>query len=346
MGGVQSSDVTPPTPYLTQSHTYTLKMPKKMNTDKAAAAVYQNAKAIEEAKNSGGIFGAVTRSLGNRGFEIQLRLAEKGKSTHGVLVQATPRKLFQGGKKAPIRIAVGHVVLLAGELKAKDAGIQRPLEIVARLDNRAEIQELIKAGRMSSTMLGIAETAGAVETEKELAKEVLFEEEEDDEFWTAGLQEAKGGLKQQRQAAETVATISARVATLMGQKEGRRKGADGCVAEGKTLTAAKGSAAAMLDAELTVEEMTPAEQAEFIRWRAARQVLHSARQAAGGGPRVTVAQVEREIMLAAQTAESAAEEATLREELACAARAAEISEFLAQRTIAENWDDEVNIEDL
>jgi hypothetical protein len=320
-------------------------MPKQMNTDKAAAAVYQNAKAIEEAKKSGGLFGAVTKALGNRGFEITLRLAEKGKSPIGVTVQATPRKLFQGGRKAPIRIAVGHVVLLAGELTY--SARQRPLEIIGRLDSKAEIGELIKMGRMSSAVLGIAETAGAVETEKVADEELFEEDEEDDAMWTAGMQEAKGGLRQQRQAADTVATIAARVATLRGDKKCRQKGADGSVSTGRALIAAKGHARELLAAELTVETLTPAEQAEFIRWRASQKIVHSARMAAGGGgPRVTVAQVEHEMKVAAQTAQSAAEQAAVRAEMESAAHVAELREFLQQRKVAENWDDEVNIEDL
>jgi hypothetical protein len=322
-------------------------MPKKMNTDKAAAAVYQNAKAIEEAKKSGGLFGAVTKALGNRGFEITLRLAEKGKSPVGVTVQATPRKLFQGGRKAPIRIAVGHVVLLAGELTY--SARQRPLEIVGRLDSKEEINELITMGCMSSAVLGIAETAGAVETGKtKIAEEDLFESDESgEEFWASGLQEAKGGLKEQRKAAETVATIAARVATLRGDKKDRQKGSDGSVSSGRALIAAKGHADELLAAELTVETLTPAEQAEFIRWRASQKIVHSARMAAGGGgPRVTVAQVEHEMKVAAQTAQSAAEQAAVRAEMESAAHVAELREFLQQRKVAENWDDEVNIEDL
>lgn len=322
-------------------------MPKKMNTDKAAAAVCQNARAIQEAMRTRvGTFGAVTKALGNRAFEIQLRVAEKGQR---MTVQATPRALFQGGKKAPIRISVGHVVLLAGEVKVVGEGVQRPLEIVARLDSRKEIRELIEMGLMSSAVLGIAETAGAVETAAmPLAKDKLFneEDEDDDAMWTAGLQEAKGGLKQQRQAAETVATIASRVAILQGQKEGRRKGVDGYAAEGKALTTTKGGAHELLNAELTAEELTPAQQAEFIRWRAAKHVIHSARMAAGGGgPHVTVAQVEYELKVAAQTAQSAAEQAAVRQEMDSAARVEELREFLGMRKVAENWDD-VDLDDL
>jgi hypothetical protein len=312
-------------------------MPKKMNTNKAAAAVYQNAKAIEDAKRNGGLFGAVTRALGNRGFEVQLRVAAKGESTHGVLVQATPRTLFQGGKKAPVRIAVGHVVLLAGELKGKDCGQQRPLEIVARLDSKDEIRELIKLGLMSPAVLGIAETAGAVVAAAEVADEDLFDSNESDEdFWTAGLKEVKGGLKAQRQAAETVATITARVATLKAQKGG--KGIDGSVELGDL-------ADPMLFSDPDYER--------FTRWRAHKAV---AVKMAGGGsvaaPQLqaeavqTMAQLMAQFKLEKEAALHAADQAAIVAQADAMQRAAEVKAWAAKQSTKENWDDEVNIEDL
>jgi len=314
-------------------------MPKKMNTNKAAAAVYQNAKAIEDAKRNGGLFGAVTRALGNRGFEVQLRVAAKGESTHGVLVQATPRTLFQGGKKAPVRISVGHVVLLAGELKGKDCGQQRPLEIVARLDSKDEIRELIKLGLMSPAVLGIAETAGAVVAAAEVADEDLFDSNESDEdFWTAGLKEVKGGLKAQRQAAETVATITARVATLKAQKGG--KGIDGSVELGDL-------ADPMLFSDPDYER--------FTRWRAHKAV---AVKMAGGGsvaaPQLqaeavqTMAQLMAQFKLEKEAALHAADQAAIVAQADAMQRAAEVKAWAAKQGAKENWDDEdeVCIDDL
>jgi len=314
-------------------------MPKKMNTNKAAAAVYQNAKAIEEFKRNGGLAGAVTRALGNRGFEVQLRVAAKGESTHGVLVQATPRTLFQGGKKAPVRIAVGHVVVLAGELKGKDCGQQRPLEIVARLDSKDEIRELIKLGRISPAVLGIAETAGAVVAAAEVADEDLFDSNEaDEDFWTAGLKEVKGGLKAQRQAAETVATITARVATLKAQKGS--KGIDGSVELGDL-------ADPMLFSDPDYER--------FTRWRAHKAV---AVKMAGGGsvaaPQLqaeavqTMAQLMAQFKLEKEAALHAADQAAIVARAESIQRAAEVQAWAAKQGAKENWDDEdeVRIEDL
>jgi hypothetical protein len=298
--------------------------------------------AIENAKTTGGLFGAVTRALGDRGFEVTLRSTPlKGaRST----VQATPRKLFQGGKKAPIRIAVGHVVLLAGELRyAGDQRGQLPLEIVARLDSKAEISELIKMGLISSDLLGIAETAGAVET-AQVVKEDLFESDgSDEDFWTAGLQEVKGGLKAERKAAETVATISARVATLAGAKEARKagkaKGVDGSVDVGD-----------LADATL----FSDPDYERFKRWRAHKAT--AVKMAAGGSSAQPVVQADAALTMAElllqfklekEAAERAADQRAIVAAEEAAAKGAEVKAWMAKQPVKENWDDEeVNLDDL
>ena len=313
-----------------------------MNTNRAASAVHQNAMAIESAKKNGGLFGAVTRALGDRGFEVTLRPAMKGESGQRCTVQATPRKLFQGGKKAPVRIAVGHVVLLAGELRA--AGDQRPqlpLEIVARLDSRSEIQQLVKEGILPAAILGIAETAGAVETVT-AAKEDLFESDgSDEDFWTAGLQEVKGGMRDARKAAETVATISARVATLKGAKAGK-KGMDGSVEAGD-----------LADPAL----FSDPDYERFKRWRAHKA---TAVKMAGGGSVAspvpvpvlqadavqTMAELMEQFRLEKEAAMMAADQATIVAAAEAAAKGAETKAWLAKQAVKDNWDDEVDINDL
>ena len=313
-----------------------------MNTNRAASAVHQTAMAIESAKKNGGLFGAVTRALGDRGFEVTLRPAMKGESGQRCTVQATPRKLFQGGKKAPVRIAVGHVVLLAGELRA--AGDQRPqlpLEIVARLDSRSEIQQLVKEGILPAAILGIAETAGAVETVT-AAKEDLFESDgSDEDFWTAGLQEVKGGMRDARKAAETVATISARVATLKGAKAGK-KGMDGSVEAGD-----------LADPAL----FSDPDYERFKRWRAHKA---TAVKMAGGGsvaspvPVVpvnaeavqTMAELMEQFRREKEAAMMAADQATIVAAAEAAAKGAETKAWLAKQAVKDNWDDEVDINDL
>ncbi|NDG50788.1 MAG: hypothetical protein EBY30_17550 [Rhodospirillales bacterium] len=254
--------------------------------------------------------------------------------------QATPRTLFQGGKKAPVRIAVGHVVLLAGELKGKDCGIQRPLEIVARLDSKDEIRELIKLGLMTPAVLGIAETAGAMaNAAAEVATDDLFDSDESDgDFWAAGLKDVKGGLKAQRQAAEAVATITARVATLKAQKGG--KGIDGSVELGDL-------ADPMLFSDPDYER--------FTRWRAHKAV---AVKMAGGGsvaaPQLqaeavqTMAQLMAQFKLEKEAALHAADQAAIVAHADAMQRAADVKAWAAKQSTKENWDDEdeVNIEDL
>jgi hypothetical protein len=318
---------------------------------KAAAAATQNWAAIKAAKESGGLFGAVTKQLGNGGFEITLRKAgTKGQRT---TVQATPRGLFG---KGVMRIAVGHVVLLAGELSS--SGIQRPLEIVGRLDSRAEIQELVDMGHLPAEVLGIAETAGAVETaaRAEVATEDLFDSEgSDEDFWVQGVADVKGGLKAERKAQETAATIAARVAGLKGARLAaasgtKRKGVDGGVDVGNVE-----------DATL----FSDPDYERFTRWRAHKA---TARVMAGGGsvavavaspvpvpvPAVnaeavqTMAELMQQFKLEKEAAERAADQAAIVAAAEAAAKGAEAKAWLAKQPVKENWDDEeeVDINDL
>jgi hypothetical protein len=319
---------------------------------KAAAAATQNWAAIKAAKESGGLFGAVTKQLGNGGFEITLRKAGiKGQRT---TVQATPRGLFGRGV---MRIAVGHVVLLAGELSS--SGIQRPLEIVGRLDSRAEIQELVDLGHLPAEVLGIAETAGAVETaaRAEVATEELFDSEgSDEDFWVQGVADVKGGLKAERKAQETAATIAARVAGLKGARMAaasgtKRKGVDGGVEVGD-----------MADIALVSDP----DYERFKRWRAHKA---TARVMAGGGsvamamaspvmasPNVpvvnaeavqTMAELMQQFKLEKEAAERAADQAAIVAAAEAAAKGAEAKAWLAKQPVKDNWDDEeVNIDDL
>lgn len=312
-----------------------------MNTSKAAAAVFQNDKAIKAAKKTGGLFGAVTKALGSRGFQIHVRIQTKGSPDRDVLIQATPRKLFQGGQKAPIRIAVGHVVLLAGELRTD--GVQRPLEIVGRLDSRSEIQELVKSGLMPAAILGIAESAGAVESHKATEDDIFESDDSDDDFWTAGLREVKGGLKAQRKLAETVASISARVSTLNranapGVK--RAKGIDGTLDAGD-----------LADPSL----FNDPEYQRFSRWRAHKETalaMSAGGSSAAASVKPAAVQTAQELMalfrLEAETARLAAEQELIVAKDNAAARVAAVRAEIAGQTVKDNWDDEdlVDINDL
>lgn len=319
-------------------------MPKKPNMKKAAAAATQNWAAIQEAKESGGVFGAVTKQLGNGGFQVTLRsVAIKGART---TVQATPRGLF--GKGA-MRIAVGHVVLLAGELNTL-SHVQRPLEIVGVLDSRSEIRELIKLGFLPADVLGVAETAGAVETaaREAVAKEDLFgadkeEGEEEEDFWVKGLADVKGGLKAERKAQETAATIAARVAGLKGARTAaaagvKRKGVDGGVVVGDV-------------ADATLYEDPDFER--FKRWRAHKATARA--MAAGGSSAAgslqpeavqTVAELMEQFKLEAEAARTAAEQAAIVAAMEAGQKASEVKAWMAKQAVKENWDDEVDLADL
>lgn len=305
-------------------------MPKNMNTNRAASAVFQNEKALDDAETHGGaLFGAVVKTLGNRSFQINLGSVTK------TLVQATPRKLFQGGRKAPIRIAVGHVVLLAGTLTGNN--MQRPLEIVGLLDSKERIRGLIKAKAMGPEILAIAESAVEQETKEDKVDDVVTFEEAPasvipEDFWAEGLKDVKGGLREQRKAAETAATIKARVDTLKGQKAKKAKGMDGGVVFG--------------DASDPTLFSDPDYQT-FTRWRAYKSSQASAPSAGGG---CAAAQTEAELMaifkLEKEAAEAAAQQRAIAEAEDGAAHAAALRAQLSAKKVPENWDDEINLDDL
>lgn len=317
MAAYKSRDIIPL--HFTQSN-----MPKNINTKKSASALFQNQKAIDRAWKVDVTFGAVTRALGNGGFEVSLAEAS---------VQATPRGLFGKGS---VHIAVGHVVIVEGQMRGKDdKRASLPMEIVARLDSKADIQLFIKKGRMPAVILRIAESAGVMDS-SEAAEEDIFEEAEGEEaFWGA---DVKGGMKQQRKAEEARRTIAARVA---GLKSGRGKHIDGSVAVGEAMGLSSGTAHNLLAEAQDAESMTLEQRAEFIAWRESKKPVHVARVA---GP--SAAAVEKELRVAAEMAYSAADQAAICAEQAAAAHAAEVREFFAQRRVADNWDDEVNIADL
>jgi hypothetical protein len=310
-------------------------MPKRPNTKKAAAAACQNWQAIENAKRNGGLFGAVIKRLGNGGFQVQLQQT----STKGgrLQVQASPRGLFTNGS---MKITVGHVVLLAGELMP--VGLQqRPLEIVGRLENKAEIRDLIRAGHMPASVLAIADSASASESAQQVAEDDLFESDDSEDFWVQGVADVRGGLKAERKAQETAATIAARVASLKGARSAaasglKRKGMDGGVDAGDVA-----------DPLL----FSDPDYARFQRWRAHKE---KAVTMAGGGsvaPTAAASQTVEELMalfrLEQETARMAAENAAIAAREDTAARTVALRAELAGQTVKDNWDDEeVDINDL
>jgi hypothetical protein len=314
-------------------------MPKRPNTKKAAAAACQNWQAIENAKRNGGLFGAVIKRLGNGGFQVQLQQSGNGR----LQVQASPRGLFTNGS---MKITVGHVVLLSGELMPVGAQ-QRPLEIVGRLENKAEIRDLIRAGHMPASVLAIADSASASESAQQVAEDDIFESDDSEDFWVQGVADVRGGLKAERKAQETAATIAARVASLKGARSAaasglKRKGMDGGVDAGD-----------LADPLL----FSDPDYARFQRWRAHKE--KAVKMSAGGSsslapatPLAAPSQTVEELMalfrLEQETARMAAENAAIADREDTAARTVALRAELAGQTVKDNWDDEdlVDINDL
>jgi hypothetical protein len=180
------------------------------------------------------------------------------------------------------------------------------------------------------------------------AKEDLFESDgSDEDFWTAGLQEVKGGMRDARKAAETVATISARVATLKGAKTGK-KGMDGSVEAGD-----------LADPAL----FSDPDYERFKRWRAHKAT--AVKMAGGGSVAVmamaspvpvatpinaeavqTMAELMEQFRLEKEAAIMAADQAAMAAAAEAAAKGAETKAWLAKQAVKDNWDDEVDINDL
>lgn len=293
-------------------------MPAKKNIKKSAAALFQNAKAIDKAMEEGATFGAVIRRLGNGAFSIQLD--EKGKEK----VQGTPRGLFTSGT---MRIHVGQLVIVEG------ASATRPWEIVALIDEKSTADALVKRGRLSAKLVGVANAAGAVEEAEAPKEDIFLPAKGEEDFWTQGVADVRGGLKAERKAQEEAATISARVATLKGSKTAK-KGVDGGVAVGS-----------LADPLLFSGE----ELHRFKRWRAHKAKMAAAAPAPSGGALVPAPLTEEDLRVQFK---AEAEAARLAAEFAAAAtaeaervRAEAARAALAAMPVKENWDD-IDLEDL
>lgn len=283
-------------------------MPKKPSIKKGAAALYQNSMAIERAWKHDVVFGAVTKRLGNGAFNVMISDKKS--------IMATPRGLFTKGS---MPIAVGQVVIVVGTDRMEgDNRSSLPWEIVARLDETTQIKDLIEGGRMPAEILALASTAGAVDSGANVADEDLFESDASDEaFWEKGVADVRGGMKEQRKAQETKRTIASRIASLQA---GRKGGLDGGVTVGD-----------LADPTL----FTDANLEKFKRWRASKP---KAVTMSVGGTVVEPAPMEEPVAL--PTLYSA--QAEVDEHL----RIADIKAFLAMQPVKDNWDDEIDINDL
>jgi len=223
-----------------------------------------------------------------------------------------------------MRIHVGQLVIVEG------ASYTRPWEIVGLIDQKSTADALVKGGRLSAKLVGVANAAGAVEEEEAPKEDLFLPAEGEEDFWTQGVADVRGGLKAERKAQEEAATISARVACLKSDKA--KKGTDGGVAVGD-----------LADPTLFSGD----EQERFKRWRAHKAKRAAAAPASGGAlPPLT----EEDLMVLfrdeAEAARLAAELAAAATAEADRARAEAGRAELAARPVKENWDDDIDLDDL
>jgi translation initiation factor IF-1 len=172
-------------------------MTKTANIKKSSAALFQNQKQIKRAYDPKQevTFAAVEKCLGSAQFQLRL--------TGNKSAKGTPRGLFTSGT---MRVSAGQIVLVEGNAKIG-------LEIVARFDDLAQAQELVKLGRMPADILIAAGASGAVATV--VAEDDLFDytgAESSEGFEPS----AKGGTKGARAQRDAHAAIQARVEQLSG----------------------------------------------------------------------------------------------------------------------------------
>lgn len=304
-------------------------MPKKRNLSKSAAALFQNEKRIELAFSAETIFGVVAKKLGNGSFHVNRSLGN-GK---GYVALATPRGLFTRGSMC---IEVGHVVILEGVERVEgDRRAALPMEIVARIDGKAVLEQLKKKGVLTSADYNyILSTSASAGSEQNIAEDDIFEREEeiDDAAWEQGIAELKQSSKAQRKEEETMRSIAARVGSLKSSKKGL------------------GGSAIIGDASkpLVVEEEPQQEDEEedyaaFLRSsKLPTQAAESVK--AAEGPDTS----DLDAILTAQKRRlgqiEAARDASL---MAAEAAAAKVAMAVKSKKVLANWDDEeIAIEDL
>jgi len=286
-------------------------MPKQANVKKSAAALFQNQKQIKNAAAGKTVFAAVAKGLGRAQFQLVL--------TGGKNVVGTPRGLFT---KGTMRISVGQVVIVEGlQRKEGDARADLPWEIVARIDSDSEAKQLVKSGKMPADVLRFATTANAVETAT-VSNDDLFEE--DEEFWEQGAADVRGGVRAARKAAEAQRSISSRVASLAA---GRSGGLDGSAVLGN-----------LADPTL----LSDLDYERFKTWSACKS--RAITMSIGG----TVSLAAPAPSPIAETAHVCSPMAAAEpsQEAATARRMAELKQFFAETAVKENWDDEIDVNDL
>jgi translation initiation factor IF-1 len=183
-------------------------MPKKINTKKSASAQFASIKAIQRAAagESSVLFASVQGAKGNGYFRV--RTAE------GVELTGTPQGKFTSGT---MRISAGQIVVLEGVPADIKTGLARartiPYEIVGVVQERHVAEQLVKRGELAREVLRDATSAGVFAT-PEAEEDDLFEAAEAPESEEAA--DVRGGVRDQRKAADARRAVAARVELLLG----------------------------------------------------------------------------------------------------------------------------------
>jgi len=302
-------------------------MPKKPSVKKGAAAQFQNWKAIKAAcEGKAGLnFLAVMKAMGNGYF--QLCTAE------GKLFQGTPRGLF--GKGA-MRIDVGQIAIAEGALLTSAGSKAQVLEIVGVIREKQEAEDCVRHGRMSQKLIQVAENAGKTSNADEEKKKAVDEAVVFEDAAAAPAAEAvdgelaKGGMRDTRAKAATARAISSRAALLMkgggaalrtemGEEMDARALAEGDL-NWQPARVRHAKPKPLLPAYVEPVESTPVEEAEGMGFS-----LYSAGRHAS-----------EEVEASARAAEG--EKAIANGKL--------LRAKLDAAPVLENWDDEVDLDDL
>lgn len=308
-------------------------MPKKRNLSKSAAALFQNEKRIELAFSAETIFGVVAKKLGNGSFHVNRSLGN-GK---GYVALATPRGLFTRGSMC---IEVGHVVILEGVERVEgDRRAALPMEIVARIDGKAVLEQFKKKGVLTSADYNyiLATSASAGSEQQNIAEDDIFEREEeiDDAAWEQGVAELKQSSKAQRKEQEAMRSIAARVGSLKSSKKGL--GGSAIIGDASKLL--------VVEEELQQQDEDEEDYAAFLRSsKLPTQAAESPTAAEGADTSDLDAIIAAEKRRLGQI--EAARDASLMTAEAVAAKVASLMGAKSKKVLA-NWDDEeIAIEDL
>ena len=287
-------------------------MPKRPNAKKLASQAWTKVKTLDAATTEGKyIVARVEKNLGFCQFLCEAQTPSGLKK-----VTALIRGKMKGGRNAPTRVEIGHFLLLDGDMS-------KTMEVVGVVNRQAELETLKSSGRVSKGLAGLGED------EDDLFDRSEGDEQEED-IW------AKKDEEREAQAAH-----------LLGRYRRAETGVR--YREAACVRAAEGAA--------VDEELPEAEAAEvgFALWDAAETDEVKPEKGSGPARRDITSKRRLAAIAAAEAAAAAAEVAEARaawEAMSAAYKKAEAEEaaaeaataYFASRKIADNWEDEVDID--